>query len=98
MVLYDVAYDAEAIEVAAAPSGAEVLLEGELHRLDVLRVPRWLEDLVGPTEGGDVEDDLRISKSVSCRRKSRRCLRMTCRRGGAGRVEGLRLYSWYRLS
>ena len=58
MVLDDVADDAEAVEVAAAAARAEIFLEGELDRLDVPRVPRRLEELVGPAQRRDVEDHL----------------------------------------
>ena len=58
VVLDDVADDTEAVEVAAAAAGAQILLERELDALDVLRVPRGLEDLVRPAERRDVEDHL----------------------------------------
>ena len=58
VVLDDVSDDPEAVEVAAAAAGAQILLERELHTLDVLRVPRRLEDLVRPAERRDVEDHL----------------------------------------
>ena len=58
VILDDVADDAEAVEVAAAAAGSEVLLEGEADALDVLLAPRRLEDLVGPAQRGDVEHDL----------------------------------------
>jgi len=58
VVLDHVADDADAVEVASAPLRAEVLLEGDLHRLDVLRRPERLEERVCPPERRNVEQDL----------------------------------------
>ena len=53
-----VADDAFLVEESAAPARAEVLLECDLHRLDVLAAPRGLEELIAPAQRGDVEHDL----------------------------------------
>ena len=58
VVLDDVAYDAEAIEVAATALRAQVLLESDLDGLDVFRAPERFEDRVGPTQRRDVEQHL----------------------------------------
>jgi hypothetical protein len=58
MVLHDVANDAKRVKVAATPLQPKILLECDLHRLDVLAVPRGLKELIRPTERRDVEDDL----------------------------------------
>ena len=43
MILHDVANDAVPVKVATAPHRANVLLERDLHRLDVVAVPQRLE-------------------------------------------------------
>ena len=58
MVLHDVADHAVLVEVARAPLDAEVLLEDDLHVLDVLPVPDGLEGDVGEAEHEEVHHEL----------------------------------------
>ena len=58
MVLDDITNDAHIIKIAPSPSSAKILLECDLHRLDVLAAPRGLEELIAPAQRGDVEHDL----------------------------------------
>jgi hypothetical protein len=43
-------YDAVLVKVAAAPLGAKVLAEDDLHVLDVLPAPQRLENQVGEAQ------------------------------------------------
>ena len=88
VVLDDVSDDPEAVEVAAAAAGAQILFERELHTLDVLRVPRRLEDLVRPAERRDVEDHLLAQVVVEAEELA---LVEDRRREAVQRVEGLRV-------
>ena len=54
VVLHHVAHDAGLLEVAAAPFDADRLGDGELHVVDVARVPQRLPDAVGEAEHQDV--------------------------------------------
>ena len=56
VVLHDVAYDAELVEVAAASLSAERLLECESDGGDRVPVPQLLHDLVGEAQHDYVLD------------------------------------------
>ena len=58
MVLHDVAHSTGPVVVAAAVFEPDVLRHRDLHGVDEVRVPHWLEDRVGETESKDVLNGL----------------------------------------
>ena len=58
VVLHDVTYHAVLVKVASAPLDAKVLLEDDLHALDVLPVPDGLEADVGEAQHEEVHHEL----------------------------------------
>src|SRR5665647_93328 len=58
MVLDDIARGADAVVVAGSAAYADVLGHRDLHVVDIVGVPDWLEHLVGEAQGKEVLDRL----------------------------------------
>ena len=71
MVLDDVTSGTYAVVVAGSTTDPDVLGHRDLHIVDIVRVPEWLEHCVGESHGQDVLDCLLAQVMIDSKDRAR---------------------------